>query len=98
LLRDVARKPNPRVLATRSSGVYANAFSMDRKWFAAGSKDNTVRLWETATGRELQKLDGQIGYITTLAFSPDSNVLVAGGLSGTIKLWDVTTGHELRRL
>ena len=99
LLRDVGRKDTkPRVLATRSSGVYANAFSGDQKWFASGSKDNTVRLWETATGRELLSMDGQMGYITTLAFSPDSNMLAAGGLSGAIKVWDVATGRELRRL
>jgi WD40 repeat protein len=99
LLRDVdVARPNPRVLATRSSGVYASAFSLDRKWFASGSKDNTVRLWETATGRELQSTDAQIGWITTLAFSPDSRMLVAGGLSGAIKLYDVESGRELRRL
>ena len=100
LLRDIGRKAaeNPRVLETRSSGVYANAFSDDKKWFASGSKDNTIRLWETATGREVQRMEGQIGWITTLAFSPDSKVLASGGLSGGVKLWDATTGRELRAL
>jgi WD40 repeat protein len=100
LLRDISRAgaTNPRVLATRSSGVYATAFSDDKKWFASGSKDNTIRLWETATGREVQSTEAQIGFITTLAFSPDSKVLAAGGLSGAVKLYDVFTGRELRRL
>ena len=100
LLRDLGRAgaSNARVLATRSSGVYAMAFSDDKKWFASGSKDNTIRIWETATGRELQSTEAQIGFITTLAFSPDSRVLAAGGLSGAIKLYDVFTGRELRRL
>ena len=100
LVRDInhAGAMNPRVLATRSSGVYATAFSDDKKWFASGSKDNTIRLWETATGRELQSTEAQIGFITTLAFSPDSKLLAAGGLSGAIKLYDVFTGRELRRL
>ncbi|MFL6209452.1 MAG: caspase family protein [Pyrinomonadaceae bacterium] len=99
-LRDIGRKAamNPRVLETRSSGVFATAFSDDKKWFASGSRDNTVRLWETATGRELQSMDAQIGSITTLAFSPDSHVLASGGYSGAVKLWDVATGKELRRL
>ena len=41
-------------------GVDAMAFSPDGKWLASGSVDNTVRLWEVATGREVRALTGHI--------------------------------------
>src|SRR5205085_114466 len=40
-----------RVFESYSSGVYATAFSPDKRWFATGGKDKTVRVWEVATGR-----------------------------------------------
>ncbi|MGH9943216.1 MAG: caspase family protein [Pyrinomonadaceae bacterium] len=99
LLRDLQRPgAQPLSLATRSSGVYASAFSPDGKWFASGGKDNAVKVWEVATGRELRSTDAQMGWITSLAFSPDSRQLLAGGLSGGIKVWDVENGQQLRAL
>ena len=41
-------------------GVDAMAFSPDGKWLASGSVDNTVRLWEVATGREVRALTGHL--------------------------------------
>ena len=98
MLRGMGEWKRTRVLATRSSGVYASVFSPDGKWLATGGKDNSVRLWEVATGRQTLRLEGDIGWITSLAFSPDSRQVVAGSLSGTIKVWDVEDGRELRRL
>ncbi|HKP71906.1 MAG TPA: caspase family protein, partial [Pyrinomonadaceae bacterium] len=96
VVRDVnAPQQGERVFETRASGVYATAFSPDGKWFAAGSKDNAVRLWETATGRELRSLEGNIGWITSVAFSADSRTLAVGGLSGGVRLWEVMTGRAL---
>ena len=97
-LRELKTRGAQRVLASRSSGVYANAFSPDGKWFASGSKDNTVRIWEAATGLEVRNMEGNIGWITSVSFSPDGRLLATGGLSGTIKLWEVATGLEVRSL
>lgn len=97
-LRELSAWNKERVLATRSSGVYASAFSPNGKWFVSGGKDNTVRLWEVATGRQLLRLEGNAGWITSLAFSPDSRQFCTGGLSGTIKCWDVESGREVRSL
>ncbi|HEX9919531.1 MAG TPA: hypothetical protein VGA87_10205, partial [Pyrinomonadaceae bacterium] len=102
VLRDVSAPESVRILETRASSVYATAFSPDGKWFASGSKDSTARLWETATGRALRNLGGNvagnIGPITSVAFSADSRTLAAGGLSGGVKLWEVSTGRELPAL
>ena len=36
--------------------VNAVSFSPDGKTLASGSEDNTVRVWDLATGKELQRL------------------------------------------
>ncbi len=87
-----------RVFESYSSGIYATAFSPDRRWFAAGGKDRTVRVWEIRTGRKVRTLAGHAGWVTSLAFSPDSRLLASGSLSGHVKLWDNETGLEERTL
>src|SRR5262249_59586905 len=67
------------------------AFSPDRKTIASGSEDDTIRLWDAATGKELAKLwgTGHSDSIRSLAFTTDGKWLASGSLDRTIKLWDV---------
>jgi WD40 repeat protein/serine/threonine protein kinase len=62
--------------------------------FATGGDDDTVRLWDTATGRERFCLRTHIGNVTALAFSPDGSRLVSGGEDGLIVVWDAIKGRE----
>src|SRR5438067_985510 len=41
--------------------TYGIAFSPDGKYLATGSFDQTVKLWETATGKEIKTFDGPAG-------------------------------------
>jgi RNA polymerase sigma factor (sigma-70 family) len=56
--------------------------------------DNSLRVWEVATGKEVRRLgDGKEG-AWTIALSPDGKVL-ASSPGKVIRLWDVATGKEL---
>ncbi|MGI9167163.1 MAG: eIF2A-related protein [Pyrinomonadaceae bacterium] len=79
-------------------GVDTMAFSPDGKWLASGSVDNTVKLWEVATGREVRTLTAHTRGVKAVAFSHDGRSLVTGALDNTVRLWDVASGREMRRL
>ncbi|KAH6667462.1 vegetative incompatibility protein HET-E-1 [Halenospora varia] len=87
-----------QTLEGHSSSVKSVAFSLDGKRIVSGSYDETVRLWDAATGAALQTLEGHFYYVSSVAFSPDSKRIVSGSDDETVRLWDAATGAALQTL
>lgn len=64
----------------------------------ATAEENMVRLWDAASARELRRLQGHTGWVTSLAFTLDGKLLTSGSNDKTIRVWDVASGCELLRL
>ncbi len=62
--------------------------------------DHTIRLWDTATGKQIRKLVGHNNYIKPVTFSPDGSTLASWGSNNetTIRLWHVATGKPKHNL
>ena len=73
------------------------AFSPDGRTLASGSMDDTIRLWDLATGKERALLAGDTYLVGSDSFSPDGRTLATlatKSLDNTIRLWDLATGQE----
>lgn len=81
-----------------SGDVTSIAISPDNRAILTGSTDNTVRLWDTDSGRELRQFIGHAGPVNAARFSPDGKIVLTGGTDSTARLWDAASGRELRRL
>jgi WD40 repeat protein len=54
----------------------------------SGSNDNTIKLWDPATGLEIRTLKKDSGYIYSVATSPDGQAIASGGSADNIiKIW-----------
>jgi hypothetical protein len=72
------------------------AVSPDGKVLASASDDNTIRLRETASGKEIRVLLGHDASAHVLVFAPDGKILASASADKTIRLWETATGKEIR--
>lgn len=78
--------------------VLCLALSPDGGTLASGSRDRTVRLWETGTGACRAVLQGHRGPVAAVAFSPDGRTLASAGGDAGVRLWEADSGAEIAAL
>ena len=86
-------------VATRhsKSGPSGRVLRRMARSLASAGWDNTVRLWDVSTGKELRQFTGHQGTIHAVAFSPDGQTLASASLDRTVRLWEASTGKEIRQ-
>jgi RNA polymerase sigma factor (sigma-70 family) len=73
------------------------ALAPDGSSVAGGDKEGTVRLLDTATGKERRRFQGGSGAIAAVTFSPDGKVLIAQGRQ-SVYFWDLASAKEIRQI
>ena len=96
LLRLIQTQPELRYFINgHTDTVWSVAISPDGKMIASASEDNTIGLWDMATGAPSRPaLTGHSLGARTVAFSPDGGYLASGGDDGKVILWDVNQGFS----
>jgi len=85
----------PACLSTllgHSAPVSSVCLSVDGQRIVSGSADNTVKIWDVATGSCVTTLQGHSNPVTSVCLSVDGQRIVSGSYDKTVKIWDVATG------
>jgi WD40 repeat protein len=65
--------------------------------FMAGG-DDSIRIWDIATGREIQVLAKDTEEYWIIDFNSDATLLAGGSTYGRLSIWDVNTGTKIQYL
>ena len=84
----------PKMLGPTGSGVNAVTFTPDGTQLFSAGVDGTLRLWDVATGQELERLIEHGFGINELVLNPQDNWIAYGAVDGITRVRDLTTGEE----
>ncbi|HVT29499.1 MAG TPA: protein kinase, partial [Lacipirellulaceae bacterium] len=94
-------EPEQKLKYTRLAGhggpVRSVTFSPHGKLVLTGSEDNTIRIWDAATGKPLRELRGHSRAVRTCTFSPDAQWVLSGSDDESVRVWNVQ-GYEEKRV
>ena len=97
---DIAFSPDGRMVATAAmDGIpRGGAFAGSPPRPDENPERGSVRLWDTATGKEIRRPSVEGCHPRCLAFSPDGAILAAAFSDSTIRFYDAHEGKESTRL
>ena len=90
----IRRDDEVNIVAFGGDAVSSVVFSPDGNTLASGGRDDTVRLWDVATGENIKTLRGHWNDVNSVVFSPDGKTLASGSDDNTIRFWDVSMLFE----
>ncbi|QDT64937.1 c-type cytochrome domain-containing protein [Calycomorphotria hydatis] len=92
VLYDVATGERKVEVGDEIDTVIAADLSPDQTMVALGGSGRVVKIYSTADGSLLHKLEKHTEWITDIAFSPDGRTLASADRAGGIHLWDPDVG------
>jgi WD40 repeat protein len=87
-----------RTLRGHKDAVHNVMPSPDGALLVSAGEDGTVRLWATATGKEVRVLNGHKNGVLHAIFSPNGSRVLSSGRDGTVRIWDAASGEEIHEL
>ncbi|SCU79816.1 LAFA_0B05776g1_1 [Lachancea sp. 'fantastica'] len=69
---------------------------VDNEWFATGSNDTTVKVWDLATGRLKLTLSGHVMTVRSIAVSQNHPLMFTASEDKLVKCWDLETNKAIK--
>ena len=99
VIRKALLQTHVRTTFTGHQGIVRSVdWSRDGRWVASGGDDQTVQIWDFASGEVISTLKGHSGAVYAVAWSPIKQRVASGDSGGAIYLWDVDTGERTTTL
>jgi WD40 repeat protein len=90
--------PRSRTLRGHTNSVLSVKFTRDGKTLVSSSRDDTIKVWDVATGELKRTLTNHKGGVYCVVFSHDGKLMASGSIDTKIILWDASTFEPLRTL
>lgn len=68
------------------------------QYLLTGSRDKTIKLWDTGSGQLLSTLVGHDNWVRGLVVHPSGKYLVSASDDKTMKIWDLKTGRCVKTI
>lgn len=78
--------------------VYGASFSADGKLVAIGCADNSARIIEVATGKQIKRIDHHLDWVFGTAFTQNGKSIITASRDKTVKLCEVESGALIGNL
>ncbi|RWS11220.1 Pleiotropic regulator 1-like protein [Dinothrombium tinctorium] len=85
-----------RVISGHNGWVRCLAVEPGNEWFASGSNDRIIKIWDLASGKLKLSLTGHISGVRGLAISSRQPYLFSCGEDKTVKCWDLEYNKVIR--
>jgi WD40 repeat protein len=82
-------------LEFHTATVNSLTFSTDGKYLASGSSDETVRVWDMTTGKEVYTISGFNALVESVTFTTDDTTLLVGTYDNQVRFYNVSSGEQV---
>lgn len=85
-----------RLMSGHLGWVRCVTFDPSNLWFATGSSDRTIKIWDSASGRLRLTLTGHVSGVRALAVSAHRPYMFSAGEDKAVKCWDLERNTVIR--
>ena len=89
--------PDGAKMRLGKGGVNGITYSPDGTTLAVASNIG-IWIYDAQTGKELNLITGNTGWVNSVAFNHDGTTIASGSEDNTIRLWNAKTGAHIRTL